>query len=217
MQIRRLFFQRRSCVIRSSGFTLIELLVVIAIIAILAAMLLPALTKAKERAKRISCANNLKEYALACIIYANDNGSKLPDMPLGASGGYYPWDVAVSAVNNLNASGTQRHIFFCPSFAIQDNDILWGTLANGAENPLGYQSSGYRGTGYVNTFHGGINGEHGVQLTNLNTTIVTPPSLGSVSDRIFLADDVITAYGKTVEANKTTYSYININRSEERV
>ncbi len=77
------WFHRRAAVVNNGGspraFTLIELLVVIAVIAILAALLLPALSRAKQRAKRTVCMNNLKQLTLADTIYANDN-QQLPAM-----------------------------------------------------------------------------------------------------------------------------------------
>jgi prepilin-type N-terminal cleavage/methylation domain-containing protein/prepilin-type processing-associated H-X9-DG protein len=108
-----------------AGFTLIELLVVIAIIAILAAMLLPALAKAKEKSKRSACSSNMRQIAIALQIYAGDDARDRLPACNGPSA--WMWDLPVVMVNALMKSGLQRHVLYCPSGSVQDNETLWET------------------------------------------------------------------------------------------
>src|SRR5258708_7693075 len=85
--------------IRKAGFTLIELLVVIAIIAILASLLLPALTRAKAKARRVACLSNIHQITLGVIMYGGENNDKCP--PNSVGGNNWPWDLSTPLANFL--------------------------------------------------------------------------------------------------------------------
>jgi prepilin-type N-terminal cleavage/methylation domain-containing protein/prepilin-type processing-associated H-X9-DG protein len=140
---------------RRAAFTLIELLVVIAIIAILAAMLLPALANAKERSKRVRCVSNLRQVGLACQMYAHDNRDRLPDN--AGSGG--PWDLTIPVADALIQQGFQKNILYCPSWSRANQDLAWnGLIAN------------MRVIGYVTTFTNTLF----LAFTNVNPRITAP-------------------------------------------
>ncbi len=183
---------------RAGAFTLIELLVVIAIIAILAAILLPALAKAKDKAKRIQDASNQRQYATSLRMYANDAADNLPNNynpPTTFTPANWLWDIPIKTADMLTDNGAQRHIMYDPMFTDQDTDELWYFTNNPAVRVTGYAATfpdiaNYASIGshlIISNFNFSFI-QTKIRIDNLGGTAQAPPP----SDRVLLTCAVIS-------------------------
>lgn len=178
--------------VNAGAFTLLDLLVVLGVLAVLIILQMPALAAGKSQSKIGMCASHVRQLALACQIYANDNYNRLPVLTGSAS---WPWDLPVGAASALLAGGVATNTFYCPGtaprFTDQNNWLgsgpssLWNFGADAGFHIIGY-SFAFSGPASV------------LNPTNQNTTMLPETiQVGSpapaASKRVLVADATINS------------------------
>jgi len=194
------------------GFTLIELLVVISIIALLVSILMPALSKAREQARRLVCKTQVRSSGMAFLMYANDNNNEVPK---NTSGGWLQ-DLSYWCTDIIIDSGSDKHVFYCPSETITkdaDDPRFWqytqcnaGNYMNPPDEPTSVadRKNQYRVTGYswlMDTVYGrgsqpgGSGLKRWVRKIDMNKYWSGAPSRKSPADTELIADSIMSNDG----------------------
>jgi len=224
---------------RSRGFTLIELLVVVAIIALLIAILLPSLNRARETAKKSQCAANLKGHGMSFSIYGAQYKDQLPVYPGGnnpvigsnnwlhnESVGFVNLMLNINPPSNINTSGLasyapNRKIWYCPSNTEYNTDVNWtsgaASVTAATQRSLGYAFINSRTAALPNF----------ADPTVMNFIRVAPPfssivrltDFGFPADQELALDDIVSdndGTGTTLWGETTANGYVATTNHKDK-